>query len=362
MAVDRGSWLSTTTALFFAWAFLACGVRMWVIGGRKQTWGLSDTAIVSAVIIAILHVAMNFWAVNSGYGRPLVEIEASRMETVQKVRGSLDSTLSFGLYIDYGLPIRWRCDQALFIGQISYIGSTGLSRVSTAFFIGQLTRHPPRIRVARILASVAGGWTVASILLVSLRGDLSQPWTVLDGEQSLFYRWIAVEAGGLATEVAVWLLSLYLIWGLQMKCRKQVLILVAFGCRLLYVLMLPRPVLTVLTIRGGGLPNSTPSLIPLIAMRLYYLSPGMNFDPTLTSIVPHILMEAAMDYGLAATSVTSLKPLLKPFHTGAIVNNVGSGESGAYSQTHLRGQGIYILTPVSKHSREVNYTASCNSN
>ena len=48
-----------------------------------------------------------------------------------------------------------------------------------------------------------------------------------------YYRWIAVEATGLALEVALWMLSLSLIWGLQMKIKKRVLILSPFGCRLL---------------------------------------------------------------------------------------------------------------------------------
>lgn len=71
--------------------------------------------------------------------------------------------------------------QALFMGQMAYIVATGLTRVSTAFFIGQLTRYAPQVRMSYIMAGVAGGWTAVSILVVALRGDLSQPWAVLDG-------------------------------------------------------------------------------------------------------------------------------------------------------------------------------------
>ncbi|EFQ97713.1 hypothetical protein MGYG_00753 [Nannizzia gypsea CBS 118893] len=277
MAGDRGLWLSTATVLFFSWAILACGVRVW--------------------IIATLHVAANFWAVDSGYGRPIVDIGDLRMHNVQK---------------------------ALFIGHIAYIGSTGLSRVSTAFFIGQLTRHSPRVRMSYLLASAAGGWTMISIPIVAMRGKLSQPWTVLDGGKSMFYRWIAVEVGAMVIEIALWLLSLSLIWGLQMNRQKQILILAAFGSRLL--------------------------ILPILSMRLSYLSPEKNYNPTFTSIVPHILMEAALNYALASTSLTSLKPLLKPFHTGAIANRIRCENSGIYSGARLEGQGIYMLTPVSRGS------------
>jgi hypothetical protein len=60
-----------------------------------------------------------------------------------------------------------------------------MTRVSTALFIGQLTRHPPRVQMSSILAGTAGVWAAASILTVTLRGELSQPWTVMDGTQTL---------------------------------------------------------------------------------------------------------------------------------------------------------------------------------
>jgi hypothetical protein len=85
----------------------------------------------------------------------------------------------------------------------------------------------------------------------------------------------------------------------------------------------------------------------MIGLRLYYLSPTENYNPTYTSIIPHILTEAASNFALVATSVTSLKPFLKPFHTGAIVNTVGGTGSGIYSGTRPQYQGIYMLAPVS---------------
>lgn len=66
-------------------------------------------------------------------------------------------------------------------------------------------------------------------------------------------------------------------------------------------------------------------------------------------IVPHILTDAAMNYALASTSIISLKPFLKPFHSGAVLNTIGRGEPGSYSGMHIGEQGIYMLTPSSKH-------------
>lgn len=54
-----------------------------------------------------------------------------------------------------------------------------------------------------------------------------------------FHRWIAVEVLGMVVEVALWVHSMSLIWGLQMKLKKRILILTVFACRLLYVVTRP---------------------------------------------------------------------------------------------------------------------------
>jgi hypothetical protein len=99
------------------------------------------------------------------------------------------------------------------------------------------------------LAATSGLWTLASALLIALRGDLSHPWRTLDGTQGLvstvsshsnlpsdqnqFDRWIAIEVTGLLLECALFAMSTALVWGLQMKLMKRAQILSAFGVRLL---------------------------------------------------------------------------------------------------------------------------------
>jgi hypothetical protein len=75
--------------------------------------------------------------------------------------------------------------QALFTSQLSYVVSMGLTRISTAFFIGHLTRHHPQVRMSYILAAVSEVWTVVSILIVALRPNIARPWATLDGAEAL---------------------------------------------------------------------------------------------------------------------------------------------------------------------------------
>lgn len=123
-----------------------------------------------------------------------------------------------------------------------------------------------------------------------------------------------------------------------MKIPKRILILGAFGCRLLYIF--------------SYLPSSSYNLtrdrlIPIIAIRLFYLSPSENFDPTFTSILPNIFTEASLEYCLISASVTCLKPFLRPFHSGAVVSTIISADSDLRSGIRTRTLELYMLSPNS---------------
>lgn len=53
------------------------------------------------------------------------------------------------------------------------------------------------------------------------------------------------------------------------------------------------------------------------------------------------MTEAALEFALFSTSITALKPFLRPFHTGAIVNTVGGAGSGLYYGS--RSNNAYML-------------------
>lgn len=231
--------------------------------------------------------------------------------------------------------------KALFAGDITYVVAFGFSRVSAALFVGQLTRHRPQVRAAYILAGGCGLWLLASTLTIAFRGDLSKPWETLDGSSALWYRWIAIEAVGVLIELGIWAMSISLIWGLQMRLDKRLVILGAFGCRLGFVLRHSMKTQA----------NVMNRLIPLVVIRLVLLSPNRNSDPTYTSALPAIVTEAALEFALFSTSITALKPFLRPFHTGAIVNTVGGAGSGlAYASKG--SHGIYMLSSTRDHKEE----------
>ena len=95
--------------------------------------------------------------------------------------------------------------------------------------------------------------------------------------------------------------------------------------------------------------NLTPDrLIPIVAIRLFYLSPSENSDPTITSIIANILTEAALELCLISACITSLKPFLQPIHSGYIVNSVGAPGSGLRSGIRAKSQDSYYMLSTVK--------------
>ena len=70
-------------------------------------------------------------------------------------------------------------DQAktIYAGQLLYIICVGLTRCSTSFFLSGLSREKTQRLTGICLAVVSAAWTVASVVVIAVSGDISAPWT-----------------------------------------------------------------------------------------------------------------------------------------------------------------------------------------
>lgn len=63
-----------------------------------------------------------------------------------------------------------------YASELLYVLSVGLTRISTALFLGGLSRAHSQKLTGWCLAAVAGAWSIASVVTIAVRGDISQPW------------------------------------------------------------------------------------------------------------------------------------------------------------------------------------------
>ncbi|EFY85039.1 hypothetical protein MAC_08922 [Metarhizium acridum CQMa 102] len=284
---NHGNWLVCAMTIVWAWSTLIFFVRVWAKVTAKR-WGAEDYTVSVAFLVSTMDIVAIMSAIHRGYGLPMDLIA--------------------------------REDQlSLYAGQQLYIFISGLSKVSTALFVIHLAYSGPQNRPGYVLVGVSAIWTIGSMLVIALRGDPRRPWQTLVGTKTMYFRWIVVETTGLIVEIMLVLLSVSLVGSLQLKAQKRLVILSAFAARLL--------------------------LIPLVAVRLWLLSPGVNTGSTDTSIAPSIITQFTLHFSVLSASITSLRPFLRTFHMDykwdSKVTSKRNYSSTGYTTTGSSSKNVY---------------------
>jgi hypothetical protein len=72
-----------------------------------------------------------------------------------------------------------------------------------------------------------------SILLITIKCSPAHPWTSLSAQYStLFLRWKVICAFDIITEAALFLISIYIVFDLQMSFKRKAIIVTVFGLRI----------------------------------------------------------------------------------------------------------------------------------
>ncbi|OAA37815.1 hypothetical protein BBO_07523 [Beauveria brongniartii RCEF 3172] len=254
----QGPWLASCMGIFFGWAFLAWLVRVWA-KLRTHVWTLDDHAICGS---------MRDKSTDGKSHRPMtIKAETDQLQNL----------------------------------------------VSAALFIAYISNSGPHIQPAQSLAVVTALWTASSLLAICIRGDIAQPWKVLDGSYIMFRRWLGIEVSGIFIELVLWGMAAHLVWGIQLKTSKRILVICAFGARLLVVV--------------------------LVAVRLVFLDPRVNTGPARGATIADFLTEACVHLSIIAGSATTLKPLLMSFYP-AHMEPAEASTFGTRSKQRTRARDI----------------------
>jgi hypothetical protein len=123
-----------------------------------------------------------------------------------------------------------------YASDILFLVALYLSKCCVVLFFKRIS---PARHIAIFAWTVLGiciAFAIASIFIVSLRCDLSRPWIVYGGTCSgLLERWYAAIALDMASEVALFAMSVYLVWDLQTSFDRKARVVFAFALRLLWV-------------------------------------------------------------------------------------------------------------------------------
>ncbi|KAM3505810.1 hypothetical protein MY10362_002729 [Beauveria mimosiformis] len=234
----------------YAAAVFAFAAYVWTRCKAKR-WSLDDYFYTAAFIFAIAHAIFIAFCIVHSYGRPLHHIPKPDPAQIQLLQ---------------------------YIAQLLYLFSLGFARISCALFVSAAAQAS-LVWPARTAAALSGSCSIASVLCLTLHGG--KPWVGILGE-SFFLRWVGIEATGILVELALFMLSISLIWFLDMPEPRRTCLMAAFSTRLL--------------------------LIPIIAARLVHLRSSHSSSPT--SVTLSILTEAVLALSIMTGCATAPRSLL----------------------------------------------------
>ena len=74
---------------------------------------------------------------------------------------------------------------------------------------------------------------LTSVFLCALRCNLSEPWIIFDTQcNDLFDQWGVIVGLDIATEIGLFSMVVYMVWGLQTAASNKTRVIFAFGLRL----------------------------------------------------------------------------------------------------------------------------------
>ncbi|KAF2166647.1 hypothetical protein M409DRAFT_23278 [Zasmidium cellare ATCC 36951] len=281
---DHGAWIIIATALGLSQILLFAGIRAFVKCVINPGLAFDDTMVFTATGFAVIQSALVLGACHAGLGRSAELISSGDQEALQK------------LY---------------YAASLFFVLSLGLSKASVAIFVLRLAPFDPHRQVIKALIIAILAWTLALLLAIALKCNLSHPWTVLDEQCSgLFLRWGILEGFGCFFELAIFGIAIWLVSGLQIKQQNVITVIVMFAFRL--------PVI----------------LFVILRLRSFDQS-GFHKDPTLREAKAICWTQVEMDYSIISATILILRPLV----SNLVTHYGGQGRTGKDSdeayQLHL---------------------------
>ncbi|OAL67543.1 hypothetical protein A7C99_1407 [Trichophyton rubrum] len=122
--------------------------------------------------------------------------------------------------------------QTLYISDILFILAYSCAKAAVGLLLYRLGRDTLYKRGCAAIALFIGLWGMAATFAMSMKCDISNPWILSDKCHHIELRWQIITAFDVLSELMMFGMLVYLIWGLQMVMSRKFVIAGAFACRL----------------------------------------------------------------------------------------------------------------------------------
>ncbi|KAH8701088.1 hypothetical protein BGW36DRAFT_425884 [Talaromyces proteolyticus] len=266
-STDRRGLIVITATVLMSWMILCFCIRLytriWITGSCK--WDDLFAGVGTAVGVAQVGVTLR--AVGNGLGKTNELLSPIELRSSQKV-----------------VKDAYIANLLLIIGHCA-------AKTSILFLLRRIHSDKAFVRICNTVLTVIFLWIIASALAMSLQCNMSDPWFFDKQCDAPTLRWQIIAAFDLLIEIALFVMSVSLVWNLHMRWTGKAIVVGSFGCRLL--------------------------IIPICVIRLYYLEKVWeSFDPSLESADLVILSQFLLHYSIMAATIPCVKPFVIAFNTG----------------------------------------------
>ncbi|GBF59566.1 hypothetical protein TMEN_581 [Trichophyton mentagrophytes] len=261
---DQSGHIVIVSTLLMSWMVLCFFIRIYIRSDINGPFGLDDLVAGIGSTLGIVHVGVLLKAVSQGVGKSKEHLRPTDVNTAE---------------------------QTLYISDILFILAYSCAKAAVGLLLYRLGRDTLYKRGCAAIALFIGLWGIAATLAMSIKCDISKPWILSDRCLHIELRWQLITTFDVLSELIMFGMLVYLIWGLQMAMSRKVVIVGAFACRLPVVGF---SIFRLTTIHG------------VVDLR----------NPTI-SMVPYVIWtEILLHYSIMAATIPCLKPFFIAFNTG----------------------------------------------
>ncbi|KAJ5438972.1 uncharacterized protein N7458_009970 [Penicillium daleae] len=273
-ATDRSGLIVIVEMLFMCWMIMVSLIRLYMrlaINGPVQ---VDDLVVFAGGVFAIAHVGTTMNAISHGLGRSQDESSLSDLK---------------------------RAGEGVYAANLLFLAGHGAAKISICLLLKRLGRQRNYLLCSKILVGMVVTWTIASIFAVALSCFPQYLQSMAQHCSNIGPAWKSITAFDVITDVLTFALSIFLVWGIQMRWKEKATVIFAFGTRL--------PVIILVILRQTYLDRS-----------LFHSDPSLHLSDAL------ITTAVLLHYSIMVSTVPCLKPFVIAFNTGwgqGVTNSVG---------------------------------------
>jgi len=225
-ANNHGGWIVICNAFGLVVGLICLAIRVYIRTKVSPPFALDDWILAAATVLSTIQAGILFSAVSYGYGKTLKLIQGDHLVLMQEVLNPFDAHHAF-------VHASLTSLQRKYTAEILFIMLLYLVKCSVVLLYNRIAPDRQHSLVGWAVLGISVVFGASSVLLVALRCDLSQPW-IQYGKQcsSLYAQWIAIATLDVVSEVALFGLSINLVWGLQTSISRKSKVVLAFSLRL----------------------------------------------------------------------------------------------------------------------------------